>query len=103
RRLGAELNTSPACGGGRRAERGGWGKSIHSTSAFCGNTPTLALPPSGRRELTSPAWGGEQAGERRYAAGDGEGDEPLTMSRGIPPHCEHGMDQYRTPPRPPIT
>jgi len=36
--------TSPACGGGRRAKRGGWGKSIPSTSAFCGRTPTPTLP-----------------------------------------------------------
>src|SRR5579863_3386367 len=46
-----DRSTSPACGGGRRArqrnrapERGGWGKSIHSTSASCRGTPTPTLP-----------------------------------------------------------
>jgi hypothetical protein len=35
-------------------ERGGWGKSIHSTSAFCGGTPTPTLPREEReREHTS--------------------------------------------------
>src|ERR1700730_5897598 len=42
--------TSPACGGGRRATAGGGGKSIPSTSASYGSTPTPALPRKRERE-----------------------------------------------------
>jgi len=40
--------TSPACGGGRRAKRGGGGKPVASTSASCGSTPPRPSPASGR-------------------------------------------------------
>ena len=51
-------STSPACGGGRRARKSaaGGGRSILSTSAFCGSTPTPTLPREEReRECTSIA------------------------------------------------
>ncbi len=41
-------------------ERGGWGKSIHSTSAFCGGTPTPTRPRKererGRAFVAATAW-----------------------------------------------
>src|ERR1700694_1499314 len=39
----------------RSIERGGWGESPHSISAFCGGTPTPALPRMRERERTSIA------------------------------------------------
>src|ERR1700736_1636543 len=37
----------------RSIERGGWGKSLHSISGFCGGTPTPVLPRKRERERTS--------------------------------------------------
>jgi len=41
---GRTVLTSPACGGGRRAKRGGWGKSLRDLwQQLCGGTPTPTL------------------------------------------------------------
>src|SRR5438270_8472716 len=58
--------TSPACGGGRRAERGGWGKSLpKACRRLCGDTPTLPSPASGRGSAVA------QGSADRHAAADG--------------------------------
>jgi hypothetical protein len=95
--------TSPACGGGRRAKRGGWGKSLGTLrQQLCGESPHPDPPPqragegeergSGVAEedgtiifLTSPACGGG-CGKRATSSMSSRTSERSERRSGIHNH-----------------